>query len=846
MATRMRLESGFLRRRPLFWIALSCCFGIVLDATFAPPLLALAIFFSFALLTALLTIIRFQRGAFAAGLVLALVLGSLTHAVQFRIRPVGAVSRLTPEGPSVVWLRGRIIEREWRSNRDARDPFPRVTWTLALEALGGDAAAMQPASGRIRVSVKSTGHADSTDNADDISNPPLNEARLAASAAEGDRVEFRATLEPLPIATLPDSFDYGSYLAGLNVQRVGIVAAGTFRKLSTPEWWRIGLRLRRFSGELASRTLTLLNGHAEQAGLLNAMVFGRRESLSVSDREAFAVSGTAHLLAISGLHIQLLCAAFWRVLGCFGISRRKSAIGVFAACLAYCLLTGSSPPAVRATVMFGAYVAAFFFQREADPLSALGAAALIVLSYAPHDLFSAGFQLSFLAVLSLHTLLPLFENVWEAWRVLHARPLVLAVGQALPITEQVKRWIMKSMLVTLSAWLATAPPVAWHMGRFSTLGLFVNLFALPFLSVCMAAGTATILAGYFWLALGQVLGWGAWLSLALLEWVNAFCAHLPGASIDMPRPMAWTLVAYASLLTWLWISHRQNVRVLRVCGVAAACPMILLSNAFFFRAPALPELTILDLQRGRAALIETRDGAALIDTGGGGQGYRIVELLRRRRIQTLSLLVITADLPGEIDGALEIIPRVRPQRVILPRCKFPSETRRALETLLTEQNIPYDSPPAAGGVAAPDGVRWEFSDDGPPPDKPAANGSTLCVRVDLGAFSALFADAKSSASLVRLLSKKDQNLSASVLRITPGEYGKWPRETNELIRRAGSHVIITGASMAARETAGVDFDGLDAEVLSPHRDGSVRIRTSRSGVLAIQVYRGGWHDVTSE
>ena len=74
----------------------------------------------------------------------------------------------------------------------------------------------------------------------------------------------------------------------------------------------------------------------------------------------------------------------------------------------YCVLTGSSPPAVRATVMFGTYVAASIFQREADPLSALAAAALIILSYAPHDLFSVGFQLSFLAVLSLHTLFPAF------------------------------------------------------------------------------------------------------------------------------------------------------------------------------------------------------------------------------------------------------------------------------------------------------------------------------------------------------------------------------------------------------------------------------------------------------
>ena len=101
-----------------------------------------------------------------------------------------------------------------------------------------------------------------------------------------------------------------------------------------------------------------------------------------------------------------------------------------------------------------------------------------------------------------------------------------------------------------------------------------------------------------------------------------------------------------------------------------------------------PELTFFDLPHGRAALIESREGAALIDAGGAGQGLRIAETLRRRGIRTLTLLVVTADEPGALDGALELLPRVRPNRVVLPRCKFPSETRRRLEALLEEMKDP--------------------------------------------------------------------------------------------------------------------------------------------------------------
>ena len=846
---RARPESGFSRRRPLFWMALAYCAGIFLDATVSFSFLALIAFIVSTLVGAIFTAFFFRRAAFVAGLCTALFLGAAIHAARFRIPSDDDVASRLPDRACFAWVRGRIVEAEWRTNRGAlasaaavQGAPQRAAWTVAVDALGREAQALSPACGKIRVFVKLDARSQETASVRDNASAPVPATELAAKLAEGDRVEFLALLEPLSPATLPDGFDYAAYLAGLGIHRTGTVSIAALQKLSEPEWWHIGLRLRRFSGELAATTLALLHGHAEQAGLLNAMIFGRRESLSVSDRDAFAISGTAHLLAISGLHIQLVCALIWKTLGVFGFSRRKTALWVLAACAAYCLLTGSSPPAVRATVMFAAYVAASFFQREADPLNALGAAALVVLSYAPRELFSAGFQLSFLAVFSLHALLPAFEAAWEDWRLRRARHIALTTGETPSRFDIVKGWIVKSMLITLAAWLATSPSVAWHMGRFSTLGFFVNLAALPFLSVCMAFGFVTLTLGYFWPALGQIAGWGALFAVSSLEWVTSTCAALPGSSIDMPRPAPLTLLAYAAALIWVWVARGSSGEFKRLCVIVPACPLLLLSNIFFRAVPAAPELTVLDLSRGRAALIETPDGAALIDAGESGQGVRIAEMLRRRYVHKLALWVITADEPGAMGGALELLARVRPARVILPRCKFPSEMRRALEALLAEKNIPYGSP-AAEELIAPAGVRWEFLDDGPPAGQPAANGSALCARVSCGAFRALFAQAKSNASLTRLLAKSNAGFEADVLRVTPGELGHWPRETNELILRAGSPIVVAGTYANPDEAAGVDFEALPARVLSPHREGSIRIRADKSGKLEIHAYRGEWREV---
>ncbi|MEI6233925.1 MAG: ComEC/Rec2 family competence protein [Planctomycetota bacterium] len=835
-----RPDSGFLRRRPLFWLALMFCAGIALDAFVPLPLTTLFYLVAASFMLAIASVGYVHRSTIPAGLLSACVLGALTHAAQFRVVPADDISVQTPERPNFMWVRGTITESEWRVARSPGNAAPRIAWTLALNSLGREPNTMQPASGRIRVSLKAIARVDDTPTDDEKSDDAESVSGHLEALAEGDRIECRVLLEPLPVSTIPDGFDYGAYLAGLGVRRVGTVSSSTVHKLAGPEWWRFALLLRRLSGHLAAQTNTLLNGHTEQAGLLNAMVFGRRESLSVSDREAFAISGTAHLLAISGLHIQLVCVLMWRSLGLFGISKRKSAVAVLVACFAYCLLTGSSPPAVRATAMFGTYVAASFFQRESEPLSALGAAALIVLSYAPHDLFTAGFQLSFLAVLSLFTLRPLFQETWEKWYAAHTRPLLLAPGETPPLIERVKQWAAESMLITLSAWLATSPSVAWHMGRFSTLGLFVNLFALPFLTVCMAFGSATIAFGALWPTLGKVLGWGAYLSLSLLESINAFCAAVPGSSIDMPRPYVATLVLYALVMLSMWVTPPPSAMWRRVLGLTVACPLLLVSTILFCTPPASPELTIFDLQTGRAALIESKNGSAMIDTGGPGQGLRIAELLRRRRIQRLDVLVITSDSPGAISGALDIVPRVAPRRVILPRCKFPSEIRRKLEAVLTEKNITYGSPVANETVESPIGIRWEFADDGPPADKPAANTTTLSVRVQCGAFNALFVEAKSSASLQRLLPKIGESWSADVLRIIPGEFGRWPRETTDLIRLSRSTILVAGTTTRPDESSGVDFDALEARVIAPHTEGSIRIRRETSGRIDIQSFRGEW------
>ncbi|MFH0938507.1 MAG: ComEC/Rec2 family competence protein [Planctomycetota bacterium] len=860
--------NAFHRRRPLFWLALVFCVGIGGDHFLAPSLntvsgvcLVVLLCIGFFLLffkyrnfkigrsnqklspkticfpsisnqkSAIKNSLLFWRStfpgttAFICGAGVALIGGLLAHALLTRLPAADHISRRTSAAPSFVWLRGTVIEAAEESR-----PNGYKNWTLDISALGVDAESLTPASGRTRLTVTSS--------------PDV----AMSDIGEGDRLELRVRIESPPEVTLPESFDYSGYLAGQGILRTGAVFLDSVRKIAGPAWWRPDLILRRCSTALARRVESLLPtdnaAPSSQAALLNAILFGRRERLDVSDREAFAISGTAHLLAISGLHIQFLAWLLFRITVILGLSRRRAAWIILLFACAYCAMSGANAPIVRATVMIVLYLGSHAFYREADPLNVLGASALAILVVSPAELFNAGFQLSFLAVLSLITLCPAFEMAWLNRQV---GPM-----QSWLHSEQISRHrqfannLCRALFVSLAAWLGTAPVVAWHMGRFSTLSLIVNLIAVPLNSICMVAGLCMLAVDFFSTAVASIVGWGAWLSLFLLQTINSAVAALPFAAIDLPPPSLPVLLIYTAALVWIWVARERGVTAVRLAVVTLGCLLMLNAGLLFRETLATTSVTMLDLRNGHATLLESPDGAALIGAGGVGQGARIAELLRRKGITRLNLLVISTDEKDAIAGAVELLKRVQVARVLFPRAGAASAARRELEQFLTARAIPYGSPDLEKILPGPGDSRWEFKDDGRTADTPAGAESALTVRLTLPGVRLLFVTARSASSLQRLLTKvSDTDLQADALCLSPGEFNRWAFDIAQLARRSGCRVIIANSNADPSELPGLDLaaftDELRIRLLSPCREGSLRVSVGSEARLGwtLQAFRNG-------
>ena len=280
-------------------------------------------------------------------------------------------------------------------------------------------------------------------------------------------------------------------------------------------------------------------------GLFVALVLGDRSGLPAQTREAFARTGTAHLLAISGLHVGACMLLFWklaaRALGVLptawtmgGLPARLGAIVGLAAAAGYVTVAGAPVSGRRALVMASVVALAFVLGRRVSPWNALAAACGCVLWVDPAAARAVGFQLSVLSVAGL--------LAWAHWASIDG-----SGSRLLAVSRGLAGLAWTGVIGTL----ATAPLVACIWGRVPIAGLWVNTAAVPLLG----AGTIPpLLVGSALGALLPILGapfvWlASWPARLGLQAVSALADPSVAPVIPWrPAPIAiWALYVVVAL-----------------------------------------------------------------------------------------------------------------------------------------------------------------------------------------------------------------------------------------------------------------------------------------------------------
>ena len=407
-----------------------------------------------------------------------------------------------------------------------------------------------------------------------------------------------------------------------------------------------------FLNALASLRVSLRKG-AEQifgprnSALMSAIVLGDRSGLDAETRQLFQDGGILHVLAVSSLHVTLLGLTLYQILRRLRQSFLVSALASGFLVVSYCLMTGSSYSAIRAGVMFLLWLGAQVTGRTFDRLTALGAAAILILIRQPLALTDAGFLLSFGCILSLALLEPVFSDIWNPHHALSRR-----LSGALALQAGV------------------LPCVLWFYCQTTPYGILVGLIVLPSMSLVMFFGTIGILAGLliplgsFFLTSARLAGGPCGYLLDLFRLLCRLAQRLPGDVLITGRPPVWKMVLYyVCLLSFCliirlpdrktFLKNRKKIRILHA-GLLLSLFLLMLIQ----RKPAF-RFTCLDVGQGSCALVEQDGLTMLFDCGSSSVKdvwrRRVEPALKFYGISHIDLLFLSHADGDHISGAQELL-----------------------------------------------------------------------------------------------------------------------------------------------------------------------------------------------
>jgi len=269
------------------------------------------------------------------------------------------------------------------------------------------------------------------------------------------------------------------------------------------------------------------------ASFLGGLIWGAKKSIPGDLMEKFNITGTTHIVALSGYNITIIAVLIMNMCRLMWIPRRYSFWISVVVIAFFVFITGAQASIVRAGIM-GIMV---LISRQTGRLSSmrnlLAFSAVVMLAINPMLLlYDAGFQLSFLATIGLVYLSPWLKKFFM-W-----------LPQSFELRENV--------VATVSATLITLPLIIYQFGRLSVVAVVANMLILPLIPWAMGFGFMAIILSYLWLPLAQAFSGIVWLVLQYIIWVVDSFSKFSFAAYDIP-PISWVFLFLSYSLFFLFI-----------------------------------------------------------------------------------------------------------------------------------------------------------------------------------------------------------------------------------------------------------------------------------------------------
>ena len=471
---------------------------------------------------------------------------------------------------------------------------------------------------------------------------------------QGDRIRVRAKLRAPTGSLNPGGFDYAAYL-----ERQGIDATATVTGSDAVEFlesgreslrWILWNQFDRWRGAIRGAAIRSLSQPA--LGLYLGVVTGERGYLDQELRDHFMVTGTVHLLSISGSHLGLVAMLIFVAVRqatlylpsawLLALSRkitptRLAAVATVFPVTTYACLAGAELATVRSLAMILVALTTKWLGYEQRMFHALAAAATAILLHDPQAIYDISFQLSFVSVSAIAW--------WLAWP---DPPQEEEPSIPRSLFSKGLQWGRDAMVMSAVVTLATIPLVAFYFNQLPWLGMFTNVVAVPVMGALLVpAGLVAALLQSFTGAEGlPIAGTLQWSMDRFVDGLT-YVASVPGGEWHLAAPSLMTMLMFYGCLATIclrfgrwrarWTAHAGLVLLLTWWIWS---PRLLLDGDRF-------RVTFLDVSQGDSAVLELPDGQVVLIDGGAtyerfdmGRGV-VGPFLWNRGIRTIDHVIAT-------------------------------------------------------------------------------------------------------------------------------------------------------------------------------------------------------------
>lgn len=356
----------------------------------------------------------------------------------------------------------------------------------------------------------------------------------------GDRLKITGKLESPPVF---EGFNYREYLT-----KEGIY--------SVMSWPKIELEGSDFGNPIMKFLFSFKNKFQDtarsfisrpQEGILEALIFGNESNISKEWKDKLNLTGTRHIAAVSGMNITIIASLILYFLLSLGLWRQQAFYLSIILLALYILMIGFPASAVRAGIMGGLLMTAQYFGRLSVASRAVTFAAFFMILINPLLLrLDVGFQLSFLAILGLIYLQPIFSN----WLKIIPNPRIFPARMTLS--------------ATLSAQVFTLPILVYNFGYISLISPITNILIVPFLAPITILIFIFGFSGMIFWPLGFLLSLPTWFSLTYIIKVIEWFSTIPFALLRIENVhWVWLVISYLGLgYITLWLNRKEKLKFL--------------------------------------------------------------------------------------------------------------------------------------------------------------------------------------------------------------------------------------------------------------------------------------------